>query len=468
MKNNKLLGASFRDPSGSLFLEGGTLLRQINLSYKENYDKLIQSGFYSKLVEENLLVSHQEVSAEKAYSTDVYKVIQPEFIEYISYPYEWCFSQLKDAALATIKIQLLALEYGMCLKDASAYNIQFYQGRPILIDTLSFERYQQGKPWVAYRQFCQHFFAPLALMSYKDIRLNQLLRTNIDGVPLDLASKLLPWRSKLHFSLLTHIHLHARSQQRYANIGIEKEGQVKATKVSLQGLKGIVLNLESAVRSLHLNRVQTEWGDYYSDTNYGATSMQQKKELVAEFIDAISPAPTLVQDIGANTGVFSRVAAQPNRLVISQDIDAIAVEKNYLHCVNKQEKNILPLLLDLTNPSPALGWANKERTSLMQRGPVNAVLALALIHHLAISNNVPLDRLASFFYDLCEHLIIEFIPKSDSQVRRLLATREDIFPYYNQACFEKHFSSYFSTLKRMPIEGGDRVMYLMKRIEQRN
>ena len=168
------------------------LYRQINQEYRQDYETLIKSGLYERLIKDHLLISHEEVIVPPAEPQKVYKVIQPEIVGFISYPYEWCFSQLKDAALTTLAIQKIALDYGMCLKDASAYNIQFHEGRPILIDTLSFEIYSEGNPWVAYRQFCQHFLAPLTLMAYRDVRLSQLMRIYIDGIPLDLAGKLFP------------------------------------------------------------------------------------------------------------------------------------------------------------------------------------------------------------------------------------------------------------------------------------
>jgi len=197
---NKVLPSSFRDPSGFLFLRDGFIYRQVNTIYRENYDYLISSNLYKTLVDAELLIPHHEVDIKKARSDEIYKVIKPELILFISYPYEWCFSQLKDAALTTLEIQKKSLDFGISLKDCSAYNIQFRKGKPIFIDTLSFERYHQGKPWVAYRQFCQHFLAPLALMSYKDIRLNQLFRVYIDGPPLDLTSSLLPFRTRFRIS----------------------------------------------------------------------------------------------------------------------------------------------------------------------------------------------------------------------------------------------------------------------------
>lgn len=200
---DRTLSASFRDPAGFLFSRGGILYRQVNHSYAENFSALIDSGLYEKLVKASLLISHSEVDEltgrpfAPAIPASAYRTIRPEAIPFISYPYEWSFGQLKDAALATLSIQKRALKAGMSLKDASAYNIQFYRGKPVLIDTLSFEIYHEGEPWVAYRQFCQHFLAPLALMAARDVRLNQLMRVYIDGLPLDLASKLLPPRTHL-------------------------------------------------------------------------------------------------------------------------------------------------------------------------------------------------------------------------------------------------------------------------------
>ncbi|MGI9285419.1 MAG: hypothetical protein ACR2P1_08515 [Pseudomonadales bacterium] len=462
--NDGVLASSFRDPSGFLFFENDTLYRQVNKVYQQDYDLLTSSGLFQKLVDDGLLIPHQEVELERANSNDTYRIIQPDMVNYISYPYEWCFSQLKDAALTTLQIQKTALEFGMSLKDASAYNIQFIGSRPLLIDSLSFERYQEGKPWVAYRQFCQHFLAPLALMSCCDVRLNQLLQTNIDGIPLDMASCLLPKRSRLKFSLFTHIHLHARSQKRYANVASSQaESKGKTAKVSKLGFRALIESLESAVKKLHWKAADTEWGNYYAATNYADAAMEHKKKLVDEFVAVISPAPTRIQDLGANTGVFSQIAARHCDTVISQDIDPSAVEQNYRRCIDSDEKGILPLQLDLTTPSPGIGWANAERAAFMDRAAADTVMALALIHHLAISNNLPLPKIADFFRQLSAYLIIEFVPKSDSQVKRLLATREDIFPEYTQHGFEAAFTRCFAIVKQAQIEGSDRVLYLLRR-----
>jgi hypothetical protein len=461
MTNSQRHTASFRDPSGFLFKRQGILYRQINKIYRENYDRLMQSGLYEALVQSELLIPHEEVDIQPAEPDIAFNTIRPQKVAFISYPYEWCFSQLKDAALSTLAIQKLALEYDMSLKDCSAYNIQFHAGKPVLIDTLSFEVYNEGEPWTAYRQFCQHFLAPLALMAFRDVRLSQLMRIYIDGIPLDLASRLLPTRTRLNFSLLTHVHIHASSQQRYADKTIDKK-TIKR-QMSRTAFLGLIDSLESGVQALEWKLADTEWGDYYEEElNYTPAGIEHKKELVRQFLERIQPAN--VWDIGGNTGLFSRLASKQGIPTLSFDIDPAAVEQNYRDCCSNGETNLLPLLLDLTNPSPNLGWGNLERRSLFERGPAHTVMALALVHHMAISNNVPLDWLARLFQQMGPWLIVEFIPKSDSQVQRLLATREDIFPQYTREGFEQTFAKFFNIRASSQIKDSERLLYLMERI----
>jgi hypothetical protein len=466
--NCPALSASFRDPSGFLFRRDDVLYRQVNQIYAEEYTRLMDSGLYAKLVKAGLMVAHAEADLlspgkagqafEPAEKDLAFKVIRPEPVPFISYPYEWSFGQLKDAALATLSIQKRALKLGMSLKDASAYNIQFYKGKPTLIDTLSFESYQEGEPWVAYRQFCQHFLAPLALMAYRDVRLNQLLRVYIDGVPLDLASGLLPARTRLNLGLASHIHLHASAQKRYADVAVsEARGKRRMSREALLALIG---SLQATVRKLEWKPAGTEWADYYKANNYTDAAFEHKKVLVGDWLSRIEA--KTVWDLGANTGIFSRVAAATGANVVSSDIDPAAVEVNYRLVKEKKEENLLPLVLDLTNPSPAIGWNNTERDSFLQRGPADATLALALVHHLAISNNVPLGRVAEFLAACGEWLIIEFVPKSDSQVQKLLRSRLDIFTEYTQAGFEKAFGEKFSMVESSGVRDSERCLYLMR------
>lgn len=454
------VSGSFRDPSGFMFKHDGKLYRQVNQKYQEEYDLLMGSGLYDQLNKSRTLVAHKEVDLTLSPQPEIaYKVIQPEMIDFISYPYEWCFNQLKDAAILTLAIARRALEFGMSLKDASAYNIQFHHGKPIFIDTLSFEKYEEGLPWVAYRQFCQHFLAPLALMARKDIRLAQLLRLHIDGIPLDLASKLLPATTMLNFGLATHIHFHAKSQQRYADKEISQE-QVKG-KISKTAIYGLLDSLLSTVRSLTVKTVQTEWTDYYQDNNYTPASFEAKRQLVRSFIEKAQPKQ--VWDLGGNTGEFSRAASDLQIPTVCFDIDPGAVQQNYDLVKKNKEKFMLPLRMDLTNPSPDLGWHNAERESMQARGPVDLVMALALIHHLAISNNVPLVDVAKYFADLGEYLIIEFVPKSDSQVKRLLASRLDIFPDYALDGFKKVFATRYEFIEEVKVEGSERTLFFLKK-----
>jgi ribosomal protein L11 methylase PrmA len=449
--------ASFRDPSGFLYRKGRALLRQVNRSYQPQYDSLMASGLYKHLTEKGRLIPHRESSEPPLLPAFAYKVIQPEPVPFISYPYEWCFSELKDAALLTLRIAKTAVRYGLVLKDASAYNIQFREGKPVLIDTLSFDSYNEGEPWIAYRQFCQHFLAPLALMAHKDVRLNQWLRIAIDGIPLPLAAKLLPLRTRFHPGLMLHLHAHAGMQEKTA---AQTQTADIRRRMSRTAFLGLIESLQSTVQSLRWKNTGTEWAEYYEENNYTETSFRAKQELVGEFLGRMKPGT--VWDLGGNTGVFSRIAAGKGNDVLCFDSDYGAVERNYLEVKAQRETHLLPLVLDLTNPSPALGWANRERESFLQRGPADAVLALALVHHLAIGNNVPLERVAEFLSRCGERLIVEFVPKEDSQVKRLLSTRKDIFPEYSREGFESAFGKAYRIEESVPVPESARTLYFMR------
>lgn len=453
--------ASFRDPSGFLFHQDGSLYRQVNQVYREHYDHLMDSGLFSELVGAGKLLEHQEVELAAPRPEIAYKIIQPELIPFISYPYEWSFSQLKDAALLTLDLHQRARQHGMVLKDASAYNIQFKDGRPVLIDSLSFEVVEADRPWVAYRQFCQHFLAPLALMAKKDVRLSELLRVYIDGCPLDLASKLLPRSSYFNVGLLSHIHLHARAQGLSRRDDLQSTANTRRTSDAAQ--QGIISSLQATISKLDWQPRDTDWVEYYDATNYSRDSFAAKKELVAKFIRQAGP--EVCWDLGANTGVFSRLAVAQGIRTISLDNDPGAVEVNYRQMKAEGQPDLLPLCIDLTNPSPAIGWENLERDSFLERGPVDLVMALALIHHLVIANNVPLPRLAAFFASLGEWLLIEFVPKADSQVQRMLAARVDIFSDYTEEGFERAFGEYFELLAEEEVPGTQRRLYLFRRLK---
>ena len=451
--------ASYRDPAGFVFTRDGVLYRQVNSVGRSDYDALMASGLYSALAGAGDLVAHEEVDPGLSLDGDAYRVIRPARVGFVSYPYEWAFSQLKDAALHTLRLQKAAMQHGMSLKDATAYNITFDAGRPVFIDTLSFEPLQTRRPWVAYLQFCQSFLAPLALMSVVDVRLGHLQRSLLDGVPLDLASRLLPWSSRFRPGLLVHVHLHAAAQRKLAgHAPARRDGRVGAHTIP-----AIVDSLERTVRSLDWTPHGTVWGDYYAATNYSDGSFEHKRQIVQDAVDRLRPRS--VWDLGANDGTFSRLASDRGIPTVAFDVDPVAVEKNYRRASAASERHVLPLLLDLTNPSGAYGWANEERDALATRGPADLALLLALVHHLAIAHNVPLERIAEYVARLARTIVIEFVPKADSQVQRMLASREDIFDSYTQDGFERAFGARFTIEETIPVRESVRTIYVMRRRE---
>ncbi|MFC0184897.1 hypothetical protein SAMN04515674_11040 [Pseudarcicella hirudinis] len=449
---------SFRDNSGFIFKNEGKSYRQINKVYKKHYDFLLSSGLYQSLVEKQLLVPHREIGHIAEDSDPLYKIILPEQIKFITYPYGWSFSMLKDAALLTLKIQKHALEKGMVLKDASAYNVQFVGAKPMFIDTLSFEIYDGESAWKAYGQFCRHFLAPLALMSYTDVSLNKLLISNLDGIPLELATRILPLKSKFNFSLYIHLFLHAKSQKRSQNdrnTPSEKKTQIKSP------IHRITDHLISTIEDLKWKAADTVWDKYY-DKWVADQYFNSKNEVVERFINQSEKHRTLL-DLGANDGTFSIFAANKFGEVLSFDIDPACVEQNYLLLKRRSLQNILPLIVDFTNPEPSIGWNNTERNSLLERiGKVDMIMALAVIHHLCIGNNIPLDFLAGFFSRHCDELIIEFVPKSDEKVKMLLKHREDIFDEYTPETFRILFSKYFEIKEEIILRPTERILFFMK------
>lgn len=459
--------ASFRDPSGFLFVgDDGILYRQINRQYQADFELLQSSGLYDELVKRGLLIEHNVADNVRPLTDDGFCVIRPRRIPFISYPYEWAFSALKDAALLTLDVQLRALKRGLQLKDATAYNVQFEWCRPILIDTLSFERLAEDQPWKAYGQFCRHFLAPLALMARTHIDTGYMLRDFIDGIPLNVASSLLPLGSKFSLGMQLHIHWHAKMVAKHEAtkpiaVGDAVPGARKSRSIRmpLNRLTAYLESLRNSVAKLRWKAGVTEWGDYYDDNSYSAGAAKEKQATVERYLKKLKPAT--VWDLGANTGVYSRIACDQGSYTCAFDIDPACVEQAYRDGRQRKLTNFLPLRLDLTNPSPSLGWAHRERDSLADRGPADAIMALALIHHLAISNNVPLAAVAEYFAHLGKALIIEFVPKQDPQVQRLLQNRDDIFTSYHQAGFEAAFSNWFEIRESQPVGNDGRRLYMM-------
>lgn len=460
MNNLQVIPSSFRDKSGQVFQYEGQIVRTVDVLYRQDYDLLMSSGLYRELASQGYLVEHQENGQLKKNfpSANIYKVLKPKVIPHISYPYEWCFSALKEAALLTLDIQKTAIKYGMTLKDASAYNIQFSGVAPVFIDTLSFRRLGKNQPWVAYRQFCQHFLLPLSLMAYRDLRLNFLLKNHLDGIPLDLGVKLLPLKAAFNFHLFINLHL-----QRFFGKMVRSEvnGKEKAA-VGKAGLEGIIDSLINAVSSLKLSENKSTWSNYYEMKEMNDYSLE-KGELVNQWLALIKPEGVI--DLGGNIGTYSRLAAKRAKSVVSTDFDCLSVERNYQICRKERISNILPLIIDLVNPSPGIGWRNQERLPFERRFRGDTVMALALIHHLYFSNNLPFDYLADFFALSGKYLLIEFIDRDDKQVKLLMEKRDDDHSAYTKKNFEKAFLPKFRLIKSRNLKSKNRSLYLWERIK---
>jgi hypothetical protein len=414
------------------------------------------------LIADRLLVEHETADVAMAGSAEAVAVIRPRELPLISYPYEWCFGQLREAALLTLELQRRALSAGMRLKDASAYNVQFDGGRPILIDSLSFEAADPSEPWPAYRQFCEHFLAPLALIAYGDPRCGLMLREFIDGIPIDFAARLLPWRTRLRGGLLAHVHLHAGAQRRSQVAGPTTEHR-QPRRMSRTGQEAILDSLRRTIEGLRW-QPGGHWVQYGRQTSYSEAGAASKRQTVERMLAATGA--HVVWDLGANVGTYSTVAAGDGRQVIAFDQDAASVEHHWRTLSMEARASVLPLVMDLSNPSPALGWALEERRSLVQRGPADAILALALVHHLAIGNNVPLDRVAALFARLGRAAIVEFVPKGDRMTDHLLSARRDVFPRYTIDGFRAAFGRYFRMVDETPIEDSRRTLFLLEALPQ--
>ena len=450
--------SSFRDKNGQIFLKHKEIFRTVNFSYRENYDLFKKSGLYSDLAKNNLIIKHSEINPSVfQLGPEVYKVLKPEFIPFISYPYEWSYEMLYRASILTLEIQIKALEYKMSLKDASAFNIQFIGTTPVFIDTLSFEKLDEQKPWIAYRQFCRHFLGPLTLMKFKGLDLGKLQGLYLDGIPLEIVVRLLPFKSYFNFHIFLHLFLHQFGGRKLEKNGLNSQVK-KLREIDIQNL---ILSLKDAVESLKIKQNKSGWSQYYYDNNYSKIAFESKKAIIAKLCERLKP--RITADLGSNTGFFSRIAAQYSDHVISVDFDPTTVNINYLNSKANKINNILPLCIDLNNPTPAIGWMGQERDNFLSRLDSDCTLALALVHHMYFSNNLSFSQIALFFRKSGDSLIIEFIQPSDSQIKRLIGFRTDDIGTYNEENFRREFGNYFEIIEKLPIKDSERIIYLMKR-----
>lgn len=449
--------ASFRDPSGYVFLEEGKVKRCINPIYFKQYSALKEQGFFNKLFSAGLLIKHEELTV-----SDVEVIIQPEQIPFVTYPYEWSFNQYKEAALLTLKLHKYSLDHNFSLKDASAFNVSFYRGKAIFIDTLSFDFYEENMPWRAYKQFVMHFLGPLVLAKYLGAKSLKLMHTFIDGIPMEMLSSMLPLKSKFNPFLYSNIHLLAKFENKHSQ---DYKGQTKKATLSKKAQLNIINSLFEYINNLQINE-QSEWGDYYTKTNYSEAGFLFKTKLIDGWIKRLN-AKTLI-DIGGNDGTFVRRISTELEHALVCDADNNAVDLNHMAIKKNKEKHILPFVLDVLSPSASIGFNNTERESFLHRikkfAP-DVILALAVIHHMSLSGNVPFGRSAQFFASFSKHLIIEFPKREDSWVKRLLKTKgefEEHFDFYNQEYFEKAYTEYFDIIEKVTIKDSQRVMYLLK------
>jgi len=454
------LASSFRDPSGFVFEKDGILYRQVNQIFRDDFDHFINSGCYDHLVKNQWLLPHEEVIENLTGSANWYKTIRPQRIPFISYAYEWCFDMLKDAALLTLQLAKECTHFGIILKDATPFNVQWLTGKPIFIDTLSFERYDAAKPWIAYRQFCESFLSPLLLMRYSRQPLQSMMLTYPEGIPLSVTRSLLPWRSKFSFHTYLHIHMHERLASR--NTGKEMHQQNGRMVFSEKKLHRLLDSLQSLIQSLEWKGNTSNWDQYYEEANQRDDYVMQKKKIITEWLTQLNGIHTAI-DLGANEGMFSFLLAAKDIKAIAADSDQSSINKLYQKIKKEKEKNILPLLTDLSNPSPAIGFNNKERVSFIERTNCDLGLALALVHHLAIGKNIPFEKIAEFFYNLADHLIVEFIPKTDKKVQFMLQQKRDIYTNYSEEDFVRSFQKYFSVHAKHEISDSGRILYMMKK-----
>ena len=455
MKNLNRHLASFRDPSGFIYEKDGEIFRFVSSTYRLHFEKLISSGLYYELIEKKQLLPFEELSENHTGQSDWLTTLRPLQIPFLNYAWEWSFEQLKDAALTTLAICKSALEKGMILKDATHFNIQFVNGNPLLIDTLSFEIYEEGSSWIAYRQFCECFLNPLLLASFCKMEAHKLLLSYPEGVSTSHTSQWLPLSSKFNASVLLHVHLHAKVSTKKNNIA-----GIKTKSFSKKSIFNILQSLDDCITKLKPDAGVSTWNNYYAETIISNEYLAEKKKLVSSWLNTIKYTSAL--DLGANDGEFSMLCSK-EALVVAADFDSSCISNLYTKLKHKKISNIVPLVIDVSYPTPSMGWINKEQPAFLSRKKFDLCLALAFFHHIVIGKNITMEMMANFFADRCNYLLIEFIPKTDPKVIEMLKSRKDIFQNYSQEIFETAFSVYFAIQQKESIPNSERTLYILQR-----
>lgn len=446
------VASSYRDPAGFVASEGDEIVRYMNDKAHEEFLTANNKGFLTQLVQDQKLVPWQEGTNKKAEENKYNNVVRLHKLDFISYPYEWSFQALKKAALFHLDVQIDALEHDVVLSDATAYNVQFIGTHPIFIDHQSFKPYSEGEFWTAHGQFCEQFLNPLLLNSEAGIDYNGLYQANIEGIPSALLLKVLPFHKKFKPSIFLHV---IAPQMMSNKRGVAKKTQ--ASKFNKNSYAALLKTLRSTIEGLKPKIKGTFWSGYADCNNYEDASFHEKEAFVADFVKDVQP--PILWDLGCNTGHFSILAAKNGaRRVMSFDLDLECLDQLFLKA-SEENLNVQPLLLNLSKPSPSIGWQQQERLGIFERRNATSLLALALIHHMRISSNIPLDQIVDYLTRLAPTGVIEFVPKSDSKVRELLMLREDIFDDYEQSIFEKLLSSKAKIIKQQKINQSDRILY---------
>ncbi len=456
---------SFRDPSGCIFSKENNIYRSIFGPGVRDFEGARDAGIYEKLITKGMLVAHEEVEVFNGVPAGTVYCLSHPRLPMVSYPWEWPFSFFKDGALLHLDVMEELVPKGFWLRDASAFNVQFDGKRLCLIDTLSIGRRVPDSPWVGYGQFCSHFLAPLVLAAYCDIRMLSVFSHFINGFPLDMAVSMLSGLRKYQPGLFMHLTLHARYQNKADRKedlgGREPEKTRRKMKVTDRGLVGLVRSLKKTIRGITWKSYSKIWKDYTEIRTYNPEDVSAKSDYVDKVVRKL--APSMVWDLGANTGEFSFIAASHGAFVVSVEGDPACTEFLYKKAFDVHGiRNILPLTMDLANPTPRLGWDSKERLSLKDRGPADLILSLALVHHLVFSCCVPVPMIAEWFAEMARYVLVEFVPPSDPMVKKMLANRNGEHHEYGLDVFTSSFEKFFEFEDQKTLQNG-RVLFLYKR-----
>ncbi len=451
---------SYRDPDSRVFRHDSVIYRCLSARALSDFKHVTASDFYQQALKNQLIVATEQltdVSGLPPLDARWVAVLKHETVPVVSYPYEWPFSMLKDAALLQLDLTVSALEHGLTLKDATPYNVQWFGTSPRFIDIGSFAKYEPGSPWAGYRQFCQQFFYPLLLQAHKGVPYQPWLRGSLEGIEAEQCLSMLSVRDYLRGGVVPHVYLQAKAQSRYEDTRRDVSGDLKAAGFGVALILNNVRRLRRLVQRLEWNPPRSTWSEYTSEHSYEEDDLARKKSFVERVL--ASRRWPLVWDMGSNTGTYSRVAAEHADYVLALDADHLAVDRMYTALKQEQRACVLPLIADVADPSPGLGWRGRERLALGDRATPDLILCLALIHHLVIGRNIPLDDLVEWLAAFGADLVIEYVGHKDPMVERLLRNRVGQEIEYSADALERALARHFETVTDEALASGTRTLY---------